>query len=246
MEENSPIDDVYAHGANIPRNPVDPVYKELEKAWYDIDWAEIDTTDNQWTALADAATYFHYSYLSHVHLLGDIIERALDLRAKRIAIVLANSRMRDVDAWGRYLGKLKTATEIPSELKDHFRVLAADDYVESQVAGIALIDVYRYTIKDRISAIDDPTFRALMERDSEQSRANMRLAESYLTAAVPELDAADWQDMIETIRQYREMTEDIFLAQVASIDSFDREPMDVIAAAKQTADAFFERVGLEE
>lgn len=68
MKEKLSIDDVYSHGANIPRNPVDPVYKELEKAWHDIDWTEIDATDDQRTALADAATQFHYSYLTRQSL----------------------------------------------------------------------------------------------------------------------------------------------------------------------------------
>lgn len=184
--------------------------------------------------------------ISHVSLLGEIIERAPDLRAKRIAIVLADSRMRDVDAWGRYLGKLQTTTELPSMLKDSLRVLAADAHVESQVAGIALMDVYRYAIRDRISAIDDPTFQALMERDSEQSRANMRLAESYLTTAIPKLDAADRKEVTETIRRYQEMMEDTILTHASSIESFDGEPADVKAAAKQTADAFLDRIGIDE
>lgn len=244
MDEPLSTEELYANGANFPQKS-DPVYREQAEAWPDIDWERMAVSADQRGVLADTAARLHYGSLVHVDLLGSIIECTADLRTKRIATKLIGSRMRDVDAWGRYLTELQTPADIPTELEDYLHGLMADDHVESQVAGIALMDVHRYALIDTIHAIAEPTFRALMERDSEQSRINKRLTAAYLSAAVTDLDPGDRKAVEKTVDQHQDIPVDLFLPHVSAEETTAPDTADVITAATHTTDTFFTRIGFE-
>ncbi len=237
-----PVDDVIEEGYDIPHNPASVIYSMLKQGWEPIEWQEIEAEGEMFDAVVDAASQFYYLYLSHVLLLGGVIEREDDSDAKRLAVLLAGSRMRDVDAWGRFLGQAQATAQVPSALKEYLHALHDDENIESRLIGIGLADVYRRAIGDTLKDFD-PLFQRLIERDAEQAEKNREALNEYLTDVVPELKE-NRQDVLDQLWTYRELTKQVVLAHADAFEEVGEEASDIVLAVENQADQFYREVGL--
>jgi len=110
------------------------------------------------------------------------------MESKHLAILLAGSRMRDVNVWGRYLGQMGATRQVSSGIKDYFRTLYGDDRIESKLIGIGLADVYRQAVGKLIMDIGEPLFKRLLKREFKYAGKNVDLLEDYLTTRVLNLE----------------------------------------------------------
>ncbi|MFB6294906.1 MAG: hypothetical protein ABEI97_04050, partial [Candidatus Nanohaloarchaea archaeon] len=129
MDDDLEFEDIYAEDEDL--NTAGVLYHEAEDAWSptnDIDWEQtIDLPDEKREALGDAATQFHYSNAVHLMLTGRLLEQAEDMETKKIAVYLSFSKMRNVEAFGRYLGRLSVDTEIAPQTKEYLSRMSAEE-----------------------------------------------------------------------------------------------------------------------
>lgn len=188
-DDDIPIERVYEEGV-APVNPVDLLFQEQQGQWSTVEFSEITVTGRVREALADAAMQFHYIYLSHLIVLGDIIMNAESVEVKRLASFLAASRIRDVDAWGRYLAMLEMQAAVNDPVHTYCTLLYQDATRLSRLMGIVLADVFRQSVGQNATDFPDPTFGRLMARDLEEGDHNVELTRDYLqrinTALTPE------------------------------------------------------------
>lgn len=204
-----PFEDMYDEPTAIPVNPLDLLYQEQEKQWEPIEFEDITVEGETRKALADAATQFHFIYLSQLITLGDITKNAANLNVKRLASFLTSSRIRDVDAWGRYLTALKMRTTVSSSVRTYCNKLYSDDNRLSRMIGIILTDVFRQAVGTNTIDFPDVTFERLMERDIEEGDKNVRLTRSYLQRINRELTEEQREDVVMQMDRYAVLIEDI-------------------------------------
>lgn len=208
-DEELPIDRMYDEPTEIPVNPVDLLYREQEKSWDTIEFEEVTADGEVREALADAATQFHYIYLSQLIVLGDITKNAANMNVKRLAAFLTASRIRDVDAWGRYLTSLKMRTTVSDAVHVYCTRLYNEDNRLSRLIGIVLADVFRQAIGTNAVDFPDVTFERLMERDIEEGDKNVQLTRSYLQRINQEIDEDQREEVIMQMDRYAALVDDI-------------------------------------
>lgn len=175
----------YQHGVRIPEPEDDPVYERNASAWEPIDWELTDVPEDVLEARGELAANLHYLHMTHLTVLGDIVSEEPDTDVKRVAAVLVDDRMRNVDAWGRYLMMTGVAPRITTELDEHINSLFDRD-AWSQLASIILADVVLVSLYQYLDAEDDLIHRVL-ERDVEQAKDNIQMITSYLRDRYHEL-----------------------------------------------------------
>lgn len=239
------IDDLYEGGIELPHNPDDLIFTELQRGWESVHWTEIEATGDVLDALVGAVTQFHYIHLSQVLLLGSILEQEEDMRAKRLAIILAAARMRKVDTWGRYLGQAQSTDTVSPELQDHFNDLYADKQVISRLLGVLLADVYLFAVGTVLDDIGDPLFGRLIRRDMRQAEQNLEIAEEYFRDTLPELDAGEREAILDKIERYQTRFEEIVLGHADSFDALAETEAELMATARQEIETFYDRIGID-
>lgn len=197
------VAETYGNKIDIPENPTETLFQVQEDAWKELDWdVEIDGTDEELDALADAAAQFHQIHLSHVMIFGDIVRNVPDVDAKRLGVFLALSRMRDVDAWGRYLGRLKQRTKISEPVMDYFKMVFNDDHPYSRLIGLVYVDVFREAIDNHLQHVPEKLFRRIMERGGEEAERNVELSLRYLREGHQAMDAEEREKVVVQTDRY--------------------------------------------
>ncbi len=207
-----PIDNLYDAGIDLSPNPADLLYQEQAKAWEEIAFEPVDRDmdEDALAAMADAATQFHYIYLSELLIMGDLLWNAPDIGTKRLATVLSASRMRDVDAWGRYIAHLKLIRpDISHPLKTYFKQLYEEENPLARLIGLMFVDVFRKELAGELQGAEDPTFRRLMERDAKEGEKNIRLTKQHLQEISSALDEEMRDAAADRIDDYIRIIEDI-------------------------------------
>lgn len=215
IENTLPADELYDEPSEIPVNPVDLLYQAQEEQWETVEFEEVTVEGAVRDALADAATQFHYIYLSQLITLGDVTENVANMDVKRLSSFLIASRVRDVDAWGRYLASLEMRTTIAEPVQTYCNHLYNDDNRLSRLMGIILADVFRQTVSRNTHGFPDPTFKRLIERDLTEGDRNVRLTRRYLQRINRELDEDEQEEVTMQLDRYTVLIDNI-------ID--DREP----------------------
>lgn len=195
------IDDIYEKGIDVPMNPSDPVYVASEAGWPNIDWDRISVEGEVRDALAAVGTQLHYTNLSQVLLLGDVIRGKTDINAKRLAILIAETRMRDVDAWGKYLSRLGEIGDISPSIEEYFERLYEDENMVSQIIGSLLTDVLVTAVYENMDGTDT-TLEMLVERNVGQAERNIRLSDYYLSEWIDGLAADERRGTAARIDRY--------------------------------------------
>lgn len=234
-----PIDALYEDGIDLSPNPADLLYQEQEAGWEEITFEPVDVSEEKLAALADAATQMHYIYLSQVMMMGDLLWNAPDIGTKRLATVLSASRMRDVDAWGRYIAHLELVRpEISPPLRDYFQELYAEENRFARLMGLMFVDVLRKALADELQDVEDPTFRRLMQRDAREGAKNVKMTREHLqhinstidddTRETAEGRMDDLQDRIEAIIADRGVT----------LETLDVDPENILDECRSTLSAY--------
>ncbi len=203
------VGSMYDEPSEIPVNPVDLLYQEQEKQWASIEFEEVTAEGAVREALADAATQFHYLYLSQLIVLGDITRNAANLDVKRLAAFLTASRIRDVDAWGRYLASLKMRTTVAEPVRTYCTHMYNDDNRLSRLMGLILADVFRQAISRNTHSFPDPTFKRLIERDLTEGDKNVKLTRRYLKRINRNLDVDEREHVTMQLDRYTVLIDNI-------------------------------------
>lgn len=210
-EDKLSIDSVYDEPVEVPVNPVDLLYREQEKQWDTVEFEEVTVEGAVRDALADASTQFHYIYLSQLIVLGDVTKNVSNVDVKRLASFLIASRIRDVDAWGRYLASLKMRTTVAEPVHTYCNHIYNDDNRLSRLMGVVLADVFRQAVGTNAANFPDPTFERLLKRDVDEGDKNVQLARSYLQRINRNLSSEETDEVIMQMDRYASLIEDILV-----------------------------------
>ncbi len=224
-----PIDDLYDADIEISPNPADLLYREQSRAWEEIEFEPAEVDEETLAAMADAATQFHYIYLSELLIMGDLLWNAPDIGTKRLATVLSASRMRDVDAWGRYITHLKLVRPAISQpLKTYFQKLYEEDHQLARLMGLLFVDVFRKALADELQDVEDPTFRRLMQRDAAEGTKNVRLTKEHLQDISGALDPEERHTAADRIDDYVDIIEDIADDRAVTLEELGADPEAIV------------------
>jgi hypothetical protein len=218
------IDDLYEQEINLSPNPADLLYQEQQSSWEDIEFEPVDVDEEKLAALVDAATQFHYIYLSELLIMGDLLWNAPDMGTKRLATVLSASRMRDVDAWGRYIAHLQLIRpSISSPLQTYFRKLYEEENQLARLMGLLFVDVFRKELADELQDVEDPTFRRLMQRDAAEGSKNVKVTKEHLQRVSGMLDGAARREAASRVDEYITVIENIAADRETTLNALDVE-----------------------
>lgn len=234
-----PIDDLFDADIEISPNPADILWGEQEKAWEEIDFEPVDVSEEKLAALADAATQFHYIYISQLLIMGDLLFNAPDTGTKRLATVLSASRMRDIDAWGRYIAHLKLVRpNISPPLKSYFQQLYEEESTLARLMGLIFVDVFRKELAEKLQDVEDPTFRRLMQRDAVEGKKNVRLTKEHLQKVSGLLDEQMREEATSRIDDYVDMIEAIVADRTVTLETLDVDTNTVMADCRDTIESY--------
>lgn len=224
-----PVDDLFDTDMDLSPNPADLLYQENVKVWEEIEFEPVDVSEEKLAALADAATQFHYIYLSQLLIIGDLLMNAPDAGTKRLATVLSASRMRDVDAWGQYISHLKLIRpKISPPLQEYFQQLYEEDNTFARLMGLIFVDVFRKALAEELQDVEDPTFRRLMQRDAAEGEKNVRLTKEHLQKVNTDLSEEIREVAEERIDDYFAMIEDIVDDRSVTLKALNANPDDIM------------------
>jgi len=240
MGEDSSISlqELYRDGINIPCNPDDPVYLASEEGWESVKWEEIAVSEEIQDALATIASQFHYVHLAQLLLLGNVISGDSDLDAKRLALLLANTRMRDTDAWGRYLQRLGKVKEIDPVMENYFERLYNDAHTVSRLLGMVFGEVMITTIYRNMNG-EDRTFERLLKRNMGQSERNINLAEHYLQRWITDHTIEKRREIANSVDRYIVLKERFLVSQRENLATVGIDADTVIEKFVRNADDFY-------
>lgn len=234
-----PVDDLFADGIDLSPNPADLLYEEQQQAWEEVPLEPADVDPETLAAMVDAATQFHYIYLSQLLIMGDLLWNAPDMGTKRLATVISASRMRDVDAWGQYLAHLKLVRpKVSAPLKSYFRQLYEEDSSFARLMGLIFVDVFRKALADELQDVEDPTFRKLMQRDAAEGKKNVRLTKQHLQQVSAGLDDAMQETAADQMDAYMDRIAEIVDDRAASFDALGADPDTIMAHCRDTIDEY--------
>lgn len=241
-DDDSPswlVDDLYDAGIGISPNPADLLYQEQERGWEEVAFEPVDVDEETLAALADAATQMHYIYLSQLLLMGDLLWNAEDIGTKRMATVLSASRMRDVDAWGRYIAHLELVRpQISAPLRAYFQELYEEENRFARLMGLVFVDVLRKALADELQDVEDPTFRRLMQRDAVEGAKNVEMTKEHLQQVSTAIDEGTRTAAADSIDAYVERIEAIITDRSVTLDALDVDPDRVLDACRETITAY--------
>lgn len=240
-DEPFSLEDVYQEGVDVPQNPVDPVYIEQEKRWEKLEFGDPAVSDEVRAALASITIQLHYISLAQLTLLGNIIAENSQMRAKRLAALLASSRVRNVDAWGRYLEKLDEGGNVRPQVENYFQRLYTDDQAISRLISIILLDVLNRTMYDNLNGLDT-TFERVLHRNITQAEKNIDLALHYLQYWDRKLSRDEKRSLAGHIRYYITLIEECVDACSDDLDTINVDSEQVLAQFDGNARDFYHEI----
>lgn len=248
MDEDSRFDDIYTEDSDL--NTAGVLYHEAEDSWSpttDIDWdQEIALPDEKKTALADAATQFHYSNAVHLMLTGRLLEQAEDMETKKLALYLSFSKMRNVDAFGRYIGRVSVDTEIAPQTKEYLSRMSAEEDVVSLLLGMGVLGgTVGYGVLDYLREAGDPLFTEIADHVRQQKRDNEEILVNRLSALLSEADDDRRAEIMDKAAYYRERSENIVRYHTDLLEQLDLDPDEVAEHVREVTDAFYQEIGID-
>lgn len=246
--DDSSLDELYTEESDLNFEGI--LYREAAEGWNpstDIDWSvDLDLDEDERNALADGATQFHYSNISHLMLCGRLLEHGSDMELKKLALFLAFSKMRNVDTWGRYLGKLSATTEVQPQTKEFFQRMTEEDDLPNLLLGMGVLGgTVGYGVLEGFGDMGDPILKQIAESIVEQKRKNEELLVNYLRPLIASMDEERLEEMKELARFYREQSERIVHAHSDSYQALGSEAGEVAENVLNVTDEFYRKIGLD-
>ncbi len=211
-----PRSEVYGNGVGLD---IDPAFYEQTSTWRphdDICWdRNFQLSPQKLNALATVATQFHFGKLIDLKLCGRVLERASDMDTKRLALLLATSRMQGSDVWGRCLSLLNETDEIVPSFEYRMGELYDDatDPVSLLIGMVIAGEISGSLIMDELTQLDDPLISDVAAFTLEQAEANRKSAVTYLQRLLKEMP----ENRLTKIRQetwtFRRSFNDVLYAQ---------------------------------
>ncbi|MDY6761938.1 MAG: hypothetical protein SVY41_02730 [Candidatus Nanohaloarchaea archaeon] len=247
-EDDLEFEDIYAGEEDL--NTAGVLYREAEGSWsptQDIDWEQtIDLPDAEKRSLADAATQFHYSNAVHLMLTGRLLEQAEDMETKKLALYLSFSKMRNVDAFGRYIGRVSVDTEIAPQTKEYLSRMSAEEDVVSLLLGMAVLGgTVGYGVLDHLREAGDPLFTEIADHVRQQKRDNEEILVNRLSELLDQADEERQAAIRETAAYYRERSAQIVLYHTDLLETLDLDPDEVAAHVRELTDELYGKIGID-
>lgn len=247
-EDDNAFEELYREDEDLNFEGI--LYRESTESWdpsTDIDWdIDVDLPDEQREALADGATQFHYSNTSHLMLCGRLLEQGPDMQAKKLALFLAFSKMRSIDAWGRYLGKMSVKTAVPSQTTEYFRRMTEEDDLATLLLGMGVLGgTVGYGVLEVFQEVDEPLFNQMAEKMMAQKKHNEELLTHYIGNMVETSSEERLQQIKDLARFYRDQSEKIVRAHDESYRNLGIDPEKVAENVLRVTDEFYKKIGLE-
>lgn len=235
----------YRNGITAPGNNSDTACTaETAKEWDEIQWEVPDLRNDVKEARISVAADLHYLYMTHLTIVGEIVGEDPDIEMKRLAAVLTDDRMRNVDAWSNYITTVQENADVTSEMSGHSDDLLAEDSL-CQLSSIALGDVFIATLYQHMED-DTSLFHRVLQRDVRQARRNIEIVIDHLQQGQGSLPA-DRQDAvaarISSCLRWSEVYVDRYgdILETAGVDAEQ-----FIASFRRNARQFCERICPEE
>ncbi len=226
------------------------LYKEAAGGWSpteDIDWdTPLELDEDRKEALGDAATQFYYSNISHLMLCGRLLERGRDVPLQKLALFLAFSKMRNVEAFGRYLARTPPTEEVAPSTKEYLNRLTEDQDITTLLLGMGVLGgTVGYGVLDHLKEGGDPVFRQIAENVIEQKHENEDLIVNYLGNIVDSAEEEDIEDIKRQAEFYRDRSAKIVMFHSDLLETLGIDPEEVRDTVLEATDSFYSKVGLE-
>lgn len=226
------------------------LYREASEGWSpaeDIDWEqEIELPDEIKKAIAGAATQFYYSNISHLMLSGRLMEKGKDMELKKLALYLAFSKMRNIDAFGRYLARVEEREEVAPYTKEYFSRMSTDADVPNLLLGMAVLGgTVGYGTLESVIDATDPIMEQIASNVIEQKKKNEDLLVNYLGNVVDAATDEELEELVESARFYRDQSEKIVIFHGNLFETLGTAPEEVVDRVLDATDQFYEKIGLE-
>ncbi|MCJ7479131.1 MAG: hypothetical protein MUP63_03045 [Candidatus Nanohaloarchaeota archaeon QJJ-7] len=247
MSDEISFEDIYT-GEDL--NVEGVLHREADSGWsptLDIDWSQtVDLSEEKKSALADAATQFHYSNSSHLILCGRLLETAESMELKKLSLYLAFSKMRNVDVFGRYLGKVSSDTEIAPHTKEFLSEMSGEENLVNLLLGMGVLGgTVGYGVLDYLRESGDPLFREISDRVIEKKKTNEEMLVRHLND-FQDSGGSDAEDSItEHALFYRDRAEKIVLFHGDLLTTLGFDPEEVADNVVKATDEFYEKIGLD-
>lgn len=223
--------------------------KEMVGGWKpsrDIDWdQDLQLPEEKEAALAEAVTQYYYSNIAHVMLCGRVLEREEDLRGKKLALLIAFSKVRSAEVYGRYLGKTNADPDIAPYTQEYFSKMSEDDIdillPDMGVLGGAL----GYGTLSFLKDAGDPLFAQIAEKVCDQKDREMEFLADYLGEVVRAMDEEEHDDLLERAAFYRERAENIVQYHADLLTTLDIDPEEVRTYVLEFTDEFYADIGID-
>jgi hypothetical protein len=240
-----PLSEVYGTGVNLD---IDTGFYDDINHWQPTDnipWEHgITVEQTQREALATVATQFHFGKMTDMKLCGRVLEHEPDMHAKRLALLLANSRIRTADAWGRYLGLLESTGTILPPLDTYMSAMYDDttDPVSLLIGMVMVGDISGHVILDAAMQTDEPVLRAMGEQMMEQATQNRENAVFYLRSVLGNIPPNRFTKIRHDVQRYRQNLDDILLTQEDAFTTLGWDTTRITERATNESDQFLDSI----
>ncbi|MDY6768907.1 MAG: hypothetical protein SVW02_02255 [Candidatus Nanohaloarchaea archaeon] len=247
-EENSSFDELYREDGDLNFEGI--LYREDSGGWSPsqaIDWdQDIELSEEQREAIATGVSQFLYSNTFHLMLCGRLLERSDDMAVKKLALFLGFSKMRNIDAFGRYLGRIGSRKDVSPHTKEFFKRMTEEEDIPTLVLGMAVLGgTVGYGVLDKVRDAGDPVARQICDTIRQQKRENEELLVNYLKTVIDQADEEELKRLNELARFYREKSTKIVQAYAESYEKLGEDPDEILQHVLDVTDEFYEKVGLE-
>lgn len=244
-----PLSEVYGTGVTLDIDTDFYDYTEYWQPMTDVSWERgVHVPPAHQDALATVATQFHFGKLTDIKLCGRILEHEPDMNAKRLALLLSSARVRDVDAWGRYLDLLEATGEILPPLETYMSAMYDDstDPVSLLIGMIMIGDISGSIILDEAMQTDESVLQEMAPHMADQSATNRESAITYLRPVLRETHPNRLTKIQHDVQQYRKNLEDILRTQEDAFTTLGWNTDHIANRATDEADLFLEIITTPE
>lgn len=223
--------------------------REFNALWNpltDIDWTqEVDGSAGLQEATTTAATSYHFLNLSGLLLCGRILQQPRNPEEQQLSLVLAFSQIRNIDAWGRYIGKMEAGAQVHPRVADYYRLLFAQEDNLSILIGMETLGSHlTQAFFDRITDVGDPIFQELVTRMLKQLQRTTPRTTQYLRQEISTINAAHRDRLRDAAATYQDRTTAMFDGYEHHFQTVDEDPDAIMDDIQNEISQFYQDIGL--
>lgn len=247
LDEKLPIDDIYDMGLDIGFE--EQLYEQLNTSWNpskDVDWDQsIDLDSDAKRLTSFLATEFHYDSMFELMLCGRLLEKDAHPEAKVLAVMLANSKIRNAAAWAKYLANIGDTEDLSHAKRRYFGALYDEEDTTNLLLGISVIgDVSWYAFMDKVEDVGGPLFEEIVSSIREQKRGQISHTVNYLQYTTSKREGEQLRALRKDAEFFRDSMEEIIQSHDDKLAAVGKDTDAIAQHVVEYIDTFYTRIGM--